>query len=388
MMNPLKIAMLSSYYFPHKGGTERYVHDLSHALAKRGHEVTIFSHYPGPAGQYETEPVRVVRVPSLWGPFYSPYLAWLPESQLRRQDIMHSHAPPFYFTNQVSRIKKIPHILTYHCDIEIPEQLGVFKLPGKSKHLLDTYFRKTTEIHLKKVDQIVATTHSYAETSPLLRNYPYRVIPLGIHVERFRKAMEQPEIQKIQRNEREILYVGRLVASKGLVFLIEAAKLLRDAGESFTLTIVGTGEDLLSLKLLVHTYDLEKQVYFAGKVEDNELLHYYKRAAVLVLPSFVRLEAFGIVQLEALAMGTPVIVSDIPGVNEVVRKSQGGYLVPPRDPPALADQLAQALRNPRELRYRAEQGQAYVFSHYDWNTIAGQFEELYYETLQRKGKSL
>jgi N-acetyllactosaminide 3-alpha-galactosyltransferase len=380
-MKKLKIAMLTSYYFPHKGGVERYVDDLSHALAKRGHKVTIFCHYPGPVEQSDHDPVRIVRIPTLWGP-YSPIFSFLPKRQLQSQDILHSHGTPFFFTNQATKITSVPHVLTYHCDIDIPEHIWFFHLSKGLKYFLNHLFEESIKKSIKKVDKIVATTKSYAETSPVLKEYEYTVIPVGIHVDTFKVALQQARLSGIQRETCEILYVGRLVATKGLVFLIEAAKILRNRGQQFKLTIVGIGEDLLSLKLMVHTYDLNDYVTFTGEASQEELYNHYSRATMLVLPSFVRFEAFGIVQLEALAMGLPVIVSDLPGVNEVVNNSQGGWLVPPADPHALADTISYALKHPEEREYRAQQGQAYVYQYYDWDPIASQFEDLYYKMIQ------
>ncbi len=376
-MNKLKIAMLSSFYHPHVGGTEKYVEDLSRALAARGHRITVFTHSPGADLPDDgDDSVRVVRLPSLWLP-YRPYAAILPTRQLREQDLIHSHAPSFYFTNQASRIRNIPHVLTYHCDLDLPDQYGKFTLSKDAKKVIDRYLHKKSLVYLRKIDRIIATTHSYAESSPVLRQVPYEVIPIGIHRGEFTAAAERIRAETIRRDPEEILYVGRLVASKGLVFLIEAAKLLRERGTAFKLTIAGRGEDSLMLKMMVRNYGLENEVRFLGQVSREELYRLYAGAALFVLPSFVRLEAFGIVQLEALAMGLPVVASDLPGVNEVVRNTQGGWLVPPRKPAELADALAYALANTAEREERGRDGRNYVLEHYDWDRVAVRVEDLY-----------
>jgi len=169
-----------------------------------------------------------------------------------------------------------------------------------------------------------------------------------------------------------------------LWFLLEAIDILYTRGVKAHFTIVGTGEELLSLKLFVTTHNLEDMVTFAGQVDDQTLSNLYSTASLFILPSFVRLEAFGIVQLEALAMGVPVIASDMPGVNEVVQRSGGGWLVPPKNSEALADIIQYALEHKKERLVRAQQGQEYVFKYYDWSVISEQFENLYYELLEQK----
>ncbi|MCA1949627.1 MAG: glycosyltransferase family 4 protein [Treponema sp.] len=384
-MKKLQIAMLSSFYFPHKGGTERYVHDLSYALAERGHRVTIFSHFPGPVQQDPESMVQVVRIPAVWGPTYSPLLAPQPRGLLRSMDIIHSHAPPFYFLNHAAKMRHIPQVLTYHCDIEIPDRLGAIEIPNEPKQLLDRYFYKSTRLHLKKIDKIVATTKTYAETSETLKEFSYKVIPIGIHTSVYKEKLKQCEDRGCVRKEFEILFVGRLVATKGLWFLLQAMDILKTRGQQAHLTIVGSGEELLSLKLFVSNHKLEEMVTFAGQVEDDELFEYYSSSSLFILPSFVRLEAFGIVQLEALAMGVPLIVSDMPGVNEVIQKTGGGWLVPPKNPEALANQIQYAFQHREERLARARQGQENVFKMYDWSTISSQFEDLYLELIEQKG---
>uniref|UniRef100_A0A7C3IDA7 Glycosyltransferase family 1 protein n=1 Tax=Gracilinema caldarium TaxID=215591 RepID=A0A7C3IDA7_9SPIR len=387
-MKKLHIAMLSSFYFPHVGGTERYVHDLSYALTERGHRVTIFSHFPGPAQKEDNSPIQVIRIPAIWGPAYSPILAPQPKRMLSNMDIIHSHAPPFFFLNHAAKVQNIPQVLTYHCDIEVPERLGLIDLPQEPKQILDHYFYKSTRLHLKKIDRIVTTTKSYAETSETLSGFPYTVIPIGIHTVKYRDQLERCKARGCVRKETEILFVGRLVATKGLWFLLEAMDILKTKGVKAHLTIVGTGEELLSLKLFVTTHNLEDMVSFAGQVDDQDLFDLYSSASLFILPSFVRLEAFGIVQLEALAMGVPVIASDMPGVNEVVQRSGGGWLVPPKDPSALAERIQYALEHREERLARAQQGLEYIYKNCDWSVISEQFENLYYEVLEQKGQTL
>ena len=154
-MKPLSIAMLTSFYFPHIGGTEQYVHDLSEALVRRGHRVTVFTHYPGKNTGGDGDGLEVRRVPAFWLP-YRPLFSAFPAALLETFDVLHSHAPSFVFTRRASGLG-VPHIVTYHCDFEFPDQAGKFRIPGPVKKYFDRHFQERAAAHLGKVDRIVAT---------------------------------------------------------------------------------------------------------------------------------------------------------------------------------------------------------------------------------------
>jgi glycosyltransferase involved in cell wall biosynthesis len=326
----------------------------------------------------------------VWMP-YQPMLGGFPARQLAGFDVIRSQAPPFTFSAQLARWDvRIPHVLTYHCDLDFPDMIGHFRLPYRAKEFLDRHFMREARRTLLRVDRIVATTASYAETSSVLRGRRFEIVPIGVHFDRFDEVRRRLAAQGVRRDRREILYVGRLTPSKGVAFLIDAAKLIAERGLPFHLTIVGDGEEMLHLKLMVHEKRLGGRIDFAGKVSFDDLLAYYARAAVLVLPSFVRLEAFGIVQIEALAMGVPVIATDLPGVREIVANSGGGRLVPPRDPAALAAAIESVLSGEAGLDECLDQARRYVHATYNWNNVAARFETIYssaMESRRRRGRS-
>jgi glycosyltransferase involved in cell wall biosynthesis len=382
----VKVALLSSWYLPHFGGTERYVHDLAHVLAGRGHSVSVFTHTS--AARLDPEPEstaapKVVRVPAVWMP-YLPVVSAFPARQLAGFDVIHSNAPPFVFSLQPARHGlRVPHVLTYHCDVDFPELIGHFRLPRRAKEIVDRHFLRVARRTLLHVDRIIATTASYAETSPVLRRYRFEVVPIGVHFQRFDDHRRRLEREGVRRDSQEILYVGRLTPSKGLAFLLDAVELLFSRGRPFHLTIVGDGEEMLHLKMMVHEKRLTSLVDFAGKVSFDDLLTFYARAAVLVLPSFVRLEAFGIVQIEAMAMGVPVVATDLPGMREIVANSGGGLLVPPRDPAALAAALESIFDDP-DLARRMDSARRYVRETYDWDNVAGRLEAIYASLIEKR----
>jgi N-acetyllactosaminide 3-alpha-galactosyltransferase len=223
---------------------------------------------------------------------------------------------------------------------------------------------------LSNVSQIIATTRSYAESSESLRSFQYQIVPNGVRLADFDAPLEG---ETDERKPKQVLFVGRLTSVKGINYLIEAAKIvLRHHGDA-TFLIVGGGEERLKLKALAKGY--EHRIRFCGNVSRRALIALYKSSTVLVLPSFSRLEAFGVVLLEAMACKTPVIASRIPGVLDVV--GAGGLLVTPRNPQSIATAILNVLENPRNARLMGECGRKLVEQKYDWRVVSKQILGVY-----------
>jgi N-acetyllactosaminide 3-alpha-galactosyltransferase len=170
-----------------------------------------------------------------------------------------------------------------------------------------------------------------------------------------------------------VLFVGRLSAVKGIDYLIKAAKIVLKQHEDATFLIVGDGEERQNLKALAKGY--ENCIKFCGHISRRALVELYKSSAVLVLPSFTRLEAFGVVLLEAMACETPVIASRIPGVLDVI--DEGGFLVKPCSPQSLATAIQKIFENPRDARRMGKKGRQLVEQKYDWEIVAKQVLGVY-----------
>jgi N-acetyllactosaminide 3-alpha-galactosyltransferase len=296
-------------------------------------------------------------------------------------DVVHSHYPPPFISNSVVRgLPRLPHVLTYHCDAEIPDSIASLRIPNTCKALVQHVNERIyARPILKNVDQIIATTKSYAESSALLRGFQYRIVPNGVRLVDFDAPIEG---ENDERKPNQILFVGRLTSVKGINYLIEAAKIILRHHDDATFLIVGSGEEQSKLKALAKGY--EHRIRFCGNVSKRALVALYKRSTMVVLPSFSRLEAFGVVLLEAMACQTPVIASRIPGVLDVV--DVGGLLVTPRDPHSIANAVVEMLENPKKARLMGKRGRKLVEEKYDWKVVAKQILEVYANVAESSGR--
>lgn len=168
-----------------------------------------------------------------------------------------------------------------------------------------------------------------------------------------------------------ILFVGRLEWEKGVQVLIAAAKLL-PPGTAADIVIAGVGTQAAHFRELAAG---SARVRFAGQVPDPELRELLDRAATVVVPSLY--EPFGIVALEAAAAGTPLIVSDVGGLAEIVANGETGLVVPPNDPTALAKAISAVLVDPTAARARATRLRSQLPARYCWDRIAERTTEVY-----------
>jgi glycosyltransferase involved in cell wall biosynthesis len=332
-----KILQVGKFYPPHTGGMETHLQNLITGLAS-DYSVDVIVANDHARGQTEKlDGAFLTRVPS-FGTIASmsvtPTLAW--ELSRRQPDLMHVHTPHpgAAFALSVAGWRG-PLVVTHHADI-----LGRRFLHGTVRPFIGNLMRRA--------DRIIVTSRRYLETSAELRDYQDKcvVVPLGLASAAF-AACETQEVAEIRNRfgDKLLLAVGRLVPYKGLEYAIRAMSQIDGA-----LAIVGVGPLEKQLRELVAALGLTKKVHFLAKVCD--LRPYYSAAKVFVLPSISRAEAFGIVQLEAMAAGLPVVNTDIDsGVPEVSIHGQTGLTVPPGDADALASAL-QLLLNSEHQRQK------------------------------------
>jgi glycosyltransferase involved in cell wall biosynthesis len=190
------------------------------------------------------------------------------------------------------------------------------------------------------------------------------------------------------QGKRVVLFVGAIDRAhyfKGIPILLQA--LAHSAIADLSLIIVGRGDLQSVYEQQAATIGLSKRVHFAGYVPDSDLPHHYRLADVTVLPSTTAGEAFGLILLESLACGTPVIASNLVGVRTVVDSGMDGWLVPPADVEALAGRLAALLSiQPERLRVMGQSGRVKVVSRYAWSRIGDLLDDLYREIIVARRK--
>ncbi len=372
----MKIIQVTPYFHPHIGGVESHVLDLSRYLVKKGHEIVVLtSRYEKTLkSEEEMEGIRVRRLKTAFIAFSTPVFPEIKKEVVKEGgDIVHSHSPPplsSYYAGKGAKKAGIPHVLTYHCDLEIP-------FPG-GRQIVNLYRKTLGKATLKRTDRLIATTESYAATSRDIWKKEASVIPNAVDERIFTPELSGERIrEKYGIEGNMVLYVGRLVFHKGIEYLIESAKYV-DA----TYIIVGSGDKEAELKRFAARRGVRKKVIFAGRVDGRELPEYYAATDVFVLPSVSRLEAFGIVALEAMASGKPVIVSDIPGVNEVIEEGVQGIRAKPMDSKDIAEKINVLLRDEGIRKRMGSAGRKLVEERYTWKKVVEKIEAVYSEVVE------
>ena len=348
----MKIAQISPYFPPHVGGVEYHVKELAEGLAERGHEVTVVSS----AGRWTGE---MLAVPSI-NLFYSPIPIKFPRIQA---DIYHSHIPSYLFAFRLRHRK--PQVVTYHNDVLLPDSFKGHALPRWFSSSVEKSSDRLVRSILDEAEMIVATTMSYARSSPVLQDYldKIRVVPNAVTPSLYPRRKEK---------ENYVLYAGRMVGYKGADVLIRAMKEVQKT-ENLDLVLVGEGEDRLRLEKMAQR--LSVRARFTGRLERRVFIDTISRAEMLVNPAQCRLEAFGIVLLEAMACETPVLAYDTPGVNEVAGK--GGYIYSNWE--ELSELIIGLHNSPARREELGRKGRRAVEENYSWKRAIDLMESVYRE---------
>jgi rhamnosyl/mannosyltransferase len=332
----MEILHLYKDYYPVLGGIENHVRLLAEAQAARGHRVTVLAASRG-ARTHEEQigGVRVIfagRIATLASTPIS--LAMALRLRAERPDIVHQHMP--YPAGDVALAlfgRGQRRVVSYHSDII------------RQRALLKPY-APLLRRSLRLADVIIATSPPYVLTSPFLAPIAERctIVPYGIDAAHFQKARAADVAEIRQRHgSRLILFVGQLRYYKGVEYLIRAMPQV--AGRAL---LAGGANSVRQSELegLARSLGVADRVIFLGE-QDEALPALYHACDVFVLPSIERSEAFGIVQLEAMAAGRPVVSTDVgTGVSWVNQHEITGIVVPPRDPAALAAAMNRVLDDP------------------------------------------
>ena len=341
----MKILHFGKYYPPFMGGIEKVNYDLVEKLNLYEDcqvDELCFAHKVKYNESFFPQGYKLFRVP-IWAiKFSTPLPRGILKTFLRIRndyDIIHVHVPnPIASLVSLLSPRRVKIVVHWHCDIV------------KQKTLLKL-FRPIQNAFLRRADVIIATSQNYVDTSIDLRPFLSKVRVVPISIDAREMSFRQEDVDSIKNKyegKKIILCIGRLTFYKGHRYLIEAAKQLDD--DSIVL-LGGVGEMEQELKDYVKQNNLGGKVQFLGRIPQELIYSYYKASDVFCLPSITRVEAFGIVLLEALAMGTPIVACDIPGsgVSWVNQDGVTGFNVPVKDASALAEKITLLLRD-RELR--------------------------------------
>src|SRR5437879_3072713 len=343
----VRIAQVSPWFSPHFGGVESHVRSLSRELARRGHEVTVVTsqHDRTLPAEETVDGFRVVRVRPRFIFMQTPITPRMRGSlRALSADVVHAHSPRPLASDLAGAVasgRGIPYVGTYHCDVGLPSAFG---------SVVESIYRRSLGADtLRNANQVIVTTRTYAATSRAVWRYNPSVIPNAVDHRRFRPDVDGSRIREslhVPAGTPLVLLVGRIVPHKGVEHFIEAARYVAEA----RFLIAGGGSLLEPMQALAESMGVADRVQFLGRVSDEQLPEVYAACDVFVLPSVSRLEAFGIVALEAMATGKPVIVADIPGVREMIEDGRDGLLTDPVNARDLADKIRLLVADPRARR--------------------------------------
>jgi len=412
----LNIAMLSYHTCPlavlggkDTGGMNVYVREVTHQLGRMGIHVDVFTRSQDEHVPHVLHDLgygnRVVHVPA--GPEVplpkKELTAYLPEfvagiknfvqNKDAHYDLIHSH----YWMSGVAALElktewNIPVVHMFHT-------LGVMKnRVAQSPEELEGEYRIEGERKvLKSVDRIVAATPAELAQLQWLYQSDVRnivVIPPGVNLSHFYPIPtdEAKEVIGVPASGHMLLFVGRIEPLKGLDVLIEALALINQEGILDTcrlcLSVIGgdpeaTNEQMNSemkrLQTLREKFGLQDMITFLGQRSQDTLPYYYSAAEAVVVPSHY--ESFGMVALEAMACGTPVVASQVGGLAFLVQDGETGFHVPDGDAQALSERLTVLLKD-NKLRHKMGNNATAFASQYSWDKISNRLIKLYKDVLK------
>jgi phosphatidylinositol alpha-mannosyltransferase len=368
----VKIGIVTPYAYPMPGGVNDHVGSLYRVLRARGHDVRIITSSHGLQKASEGDIIRVGKgfsVPfngSMGTITLSPtYLAQM-RAILERErfDVLHYHEPFVPFLSLVTlTLSTSVNVGTFHAfgGLSISYEFG--------KRMLGHYAGKL---------------HGRIAVSPAARHFisryfpgEYKIVPNGVEPGRYQRAVP---IARYRDGVPNILFVGRMEPRKGLIHLLRAFRKLQRDGVRARLLLVGTGPGEREARRYVLTRQLEG-VEFLGRVPEAQKAQLFKTADIYVSPATGR-ESFGIVLLEAMSAGAPIICSDIHGYRGVVRRERDGILVEPGNADALAAAIRRLIDDPalRAQLSRAGEERAQLFT---WERVGQAVEEYYGFVIRR-----
>ncbi len=369
---PLKVAIVSPYGYPHPGGVNEHVRHTYEAMRRLGHDAWIIT---SKYGKEREDEGRVIRLGTGYafpanGSMGRVTLGWRFKEQARellaehRFDILHFHEPlvPFLSPTVLDQSETI-NVATFHA-------FGGFS---------PSYWvgRRFAGGLVEKLDGRIAV--SGAARHFISRYFPgdYRIIPNGVDLDRFGDAEPLEEWRDGTIN---ILFVGRFEERKGLIHLLKAYHRLRKRHVDARLLVIGSGPKAREYRRFVGLRQI-RDVEFLGRLTDTDKARFFASADIFCSPATGQ-ESFGVVLLEAMAAGVPIVASDIHGYKNVVQRGVQGLLVEPKNHRALAAALYRLANDP-ELRHRMGDAGRARAPEYSWDRVTQQIVDFYHEVRER-----
>jgi len=365
----MKIVNILPYFSPFLGGAEIYAYRLSKNLVELGHEVEVHcsKHKNNLKNHENMDGIEIFRHKTLFNLKTAPFFMCKCKG-----DIYHSHFPfpTNVYTSYINKKRyKRPFVLTYYNDL----------VGGPMEKIYHTGLDGLT---VNMADNIITPTTIYIENSRSLKKYKKKIniIPIGIDEKTYNtKVSGNPIRKRFKIKDKMILFVGVLSLAhkyKGVDYLIKAMKNIVEERKKTKLIINGTGAWKKELVDLTNNLKLEDNVIFVDKFNnEKEKVQYFRACDVLVLPSINKSEGFGIVSLEAMACGKPVIGSNVGGIPFVL--GDVGLLTKPKDIDSLSTAILKVLNDDKLARRMGKASRKRVEKHFTIRKAAEKTEKVF-----------
>jgi D-inositol-3-phosphate glycosyltransferase len=387
------------------GGQNVYVSEIAHHLGEMGYQVDVFTRWDNPDLPQHiqvTEQVRVVHIEA--GPkqfvrkedllpymddFTAGILRWMKKQHIR-YDLFHAN---FFMSGLVAANIKaessIPFVVTFHAlgKVRLLHQGSADEFP-KERFAIEKYIIEEADCVIAECPQDRNDLVEHYEADPR----KIAVIPCGVNLQQFKPMPKHlaRALLKLPQDEAVILQLGRIVPRKGVENVIRAlAHLKAKHGINAHLLIVGGNSsepdptvtpEIGRLQAVAEDIGIAPNVTFTGRKDRRHLHQYYSAADVFVTTPWY--EPFGITPLEAMACGTPVVGSNVGGIQYTVLDQETGYLVPPEDPVKLASRLQKLLTEPKLAHQMGRNAIERVQSRFTWKIVSQSLEGLYHRVIQ------
>ena len=399
----MKILMLTWEYPPRVvGGISKVVYDLSHKMVKEGNEVTVVTYKEGDNVKYyeNDKGVEVYRVDNY---MIRPnnFIDWIMQLNFNmitkaneiinkngKFDVIHAHDwLVAYSAKSIKESYNIPLISTIHAT-ESGRNSGIHD--ETQRYINDSEWMLTYES-----SEVIVNSNYMKNEVQRLFGLPYdkiNVIPNGVNLQLFSNVNIDYDFRRqyAMDNEKIILYVGRLVYEKGIQYLIAAMPKVLDRYHDSKLIICGRGGMIDELREQVKYLGIENKVYFAGYCDSKKMQKMYKCADVAVFPSTY--EPFGIVAIESMLSGTPTIVSDVGGLNEIIEHGVTGMKSYAGNANSIADSVLSLLFDPKLCANISQNAIKKVKENYNWSKITDSTYYVYQlaigKTVQEKEEAM
>jgi len=378
--------MVNAFFYPYLGGIEKHMYEIAKRIAKTDEVHVITSQLENTASEEQIENIFIHRMPSRY--FKFPVLCPPPfvvsprvKKKIKTLDsvydfdafALHSRYMPD-FTYVLKYAKKVNKFSTF--TVHDQRFIGINPFIDGVADAYDNVFGVKT---ISQASKFIAVSNSVVQDLEFyeFKKDKIKMIYNGVDTDFFKKSTKTYREKYAQGFNNLIVFAGRIVIQKGIQYLIEAMPKILEAHPKTKLLIVGTGSFEIYLRMLVRKLHLKKNVEFAGFIPEKDLPDMYSSADVFVAPSLI--EPFGMVILESMSCGTPVVTCNIGGIPEVI--GDCGLLVKSKDSTSLANSINLLLSDSDLRKKFSKKGRERAEKMFTWDLVAKQTRNFYLENL-------